>query len=643
MSCACIPRAFGRSPANDGLKAVMKTHGSLKLNEIPIGSPGLSRRSQFLRAFESPQLHARGTVVEASGHDFGRQPVHTAPIASGACPLALASPRACPFGGACHSCPTRALPKLAVSRRGDSHEREASQTAETIIRMIATPLIQPKSVRRGLNDEKELQRNATPDQGSDSELGQETLAGVHEVLRSPGQPMDLAARALFEPRFGRNFSQVRIHADSKASESARAVNARAYTIGDSIVFEAGQYAPTTHLGQELLAHELTHVCQQSNSNTLALQREEGRPTQADASSAARGGEDEGPLAWLIHFLREVVRVFFQMLRMPNPLPRETSRPRGLRTDCLTFNSRAELDAQKVRWTSVIAAMPVADVVRWITGVDPLPAAASTAGVEATRQKDCMLFAIGAAARAGSTIHLPPRSQWTQSSRRDFPSQSHIWQRKFEFWTLAERRSRERNPRLRTAEFDRISSHARSVCGNLIGTGETRWNPDSQNHRLCWGGVAPLPGRTFPAMPTGSRSLNADERQEEILQASAAPGISRHHWGTDFDLFDPQMNPQSWEAGETYADEYSWLMNNAATYGFMQPFTIGSTFMRRGYMEERWHWSYWPVSQALFEFARAHQSDIETQLTRRWGSDPQFSFIRAHWREYMFNVSEGPRI
>lgn len=87
---------------------------------------------------------------------------------------------------------------------------------------------------------------------------------VHEVLRSPGRPLDAAARAFFEPRFGVDFSAVRIHADSQAAASARAVNALAYTVDRDVVFDTGQYAPHSESGRRLLAHELTHVVQQGN-------------------------------------------------------------------------------------------------------------------------------------------------------------------------------------------------------------------------------------------------------------------------------------------------------------------------------------------------------------------------------------------
>ena len=87
---------------------------------------------------------------------------------------------------------------------------------------------------------------------------------VHEVLRSPGQPLDPALRAVFEPSFSHDFSHVRVHTDERAAESARAVSASAYTVGRHVVFGAGQHRPHTDAGQRLMAHELTHVVQQAN-------------------------------------------------------------------------------------------------------------------------------------------------------------------------------------------------------------------------------------------------------------------------------------------------------------------------------------------------------------------------------------------
>ena len=88
---------------------------------------------------------------------------------------------------------------------------------------------------------------------------------VYDVLRSPGQPLDAATRAFMEPRFGHDFNQVRVHTDTRAAQSAQAVNALAYTMGRDVVFGVGQYAPETAHGRRLLAHELTHVVQQSGS------------------------------------------------------------------------------------------------------------------------------------------------------------------------------------------------------------------------------------------------------------------------------------------------------------------------------------------------------------------------------------------
>jgi outer membrane protein OmpA-like peptidoglycan-associated protein len=93
---------------------------------------------------------------------------------------------------------------------------------------------------------------------------------VHDVLRSPGQQLDPDTRAFMEPRFSHDFSQVRVHMDAKAIESAKAVNALAYTLGRNIVFGVGQYAPRTESGLRLLAHELTHTIQQSSDGISSM-------------------------------------------------------------------------------------------------------------------------------------------------------------------------------------------------------------------------------------------------------------------------------------------------------------------------------------------------------------------------------------
>jgi hypothetical protein len=93
---------------------------------------------------------------------------------------------------------------------------------------------------------------------------------VHDVLRTPGQPLDREARAFFEPRFGHDFSKVRVHTDARAADSAEAVDALAYTVGTQIVFGSGRFRPDAPGGRQLLAHELTHVTQQNESVSFPL-------------------------------------------------------------------------------------------------------------------------------------------------------------------------------------------------------------------------------------------------------------------------------------------------------------------------------------------------------------------------------------
>jgi hypothetical protein len=84
------------------------------------------------------------------------------------------------------------------------------------------------------------------------------------------------ARSFFEPRFGRNFNQVRVHTDPHAAEVSRALNARAFTVGDDVFFGAGEYRPGNSGGRRLIAHELAHTVQQAH-NAVKIQRSNGAP------------------------------------------------------------------------------------------------------------------------------------------------------------------------------------------------------------------------------------------------------------------------------------------------------------------------------------------------------------------------------
>jgi hypothetical protein len=102
-------------------------------------------------------------------------------------------------------------------------------------------------------------------------------ASVTSTLASPGRPLDAPTRSFMEPRFGRDFSDVRVHTDSASAQSAKDVNANAYTVGQHVVFDEGKYDPGSHSGKQLIAHELAHTVQQSGlqRSTDSLNLSEG--------------------------------------------------------------------------------------------------------------------------------------------------------------------------------------------------------------------------------------------------------------------------------------------------------------------------------------------------------------------------------
>jgi hypothetical protein len=111
---------------------------------------------------------------------------------------------------------------------------------------------------------------------------------VHDVLRAPGEPLDAETRAFMEPRFEQDFSNVRIHSDGKAAESARAINALAYTVGHDMIFDTGQYAPEVSAGRKLIAHELTHVIQQRQVGNVSPFSDDRLEAEAEHSAKMVG-------------------------------------------------------------------------------------------------------------------------------------------------------------------------------------------------------------------------------------------------------------------------------------------------------------------------------------------------------------------
>src|ERR1041384_6565244 len=143
-------------------------------------------------------------------------------------------------------------PKLSVSQPGDAGEREADRVAESVMHtakparaeLLSTSATSGSLQRMGdecEEEESELQRKAT----AGASTGKSAPPIVHDVLNSSGQALDAETRSSVEPHFGVDFSDVRVHADGRAADSAAAVGARAYTVDRNIVFGAGEYALDT--------------------------------------------------------------------------------------------------------------------------------------------------------------------------------------------------------------------------------------------------------------------------------------------------------------------------------------------------------------------------------------------------------------
>ncbi len=196
---------------------------------------------------------------------------------------------------------------------GDAFEQEADRVADRVMRMPEPGGDTSSSAHVGLGTgmptmqracaacsgavsspheaDEMMQAKEVP--GSVPRVSAET-AGAIDSLRGGGQSLSVSERRFFEPRFGHDFSNVRLHTDARAAGTAHAVNAKAYTIGNDVVFGEGYFAPGTDAGRRLLAHELTHVVQQTGGRVArTIQRAEtdtgapaiNCPTLPDGSAA----------------------------------------------------------------------------------------------------------------------------------------------------------------------------------------------------------------------------------------------------------------------------------------------------------------------------------------------------------------------
>jgi Domain of unknown function (DUF4157) len=180
-----------------------------------------------------------------------------------------------------HNLPTAFFqPKLSINQPTDVYEQEADAMADKAMRMVDAdhtkqqffkPTLTPVQRKcKDCEEEEKLQRK----ENSESKVqGNNELDNYVGYLSSSGHGLPGNVRQFFEPRFGNDFSNVRIHTDSVAAKSAQSINALAYTTGNNIVFNSGQYSPDSDSGKKLLAHELTHVVQQKGGADKSVQRD----------------------------------------------------------------------------------------------------------------------------------------------------------------------------------------------------------------------------------------------------------------------------------------------------------------------------------------------------------------------------------
>lgn len=158
-------------------------------------------------------------------------------------------------------------------RREDFEFRESLKTSEekardnqrlldTVTSRLPIPGLKSQEEVPAAEKEKKEETHVQRKKSNNSKDISSDTSMIGEATQSTGQPLDATIRNFMEQRFGHDFSQVKIHTDDKAIASARAVNARAFTLGQDVMFGSAQYSPKTRSGQQLLAHELTHVVQQ---------------------------------------------------------------------------------------------------------------------------------------------------------------------------------------------------------------------------------------------------------------------------------------------------------------------------------------------------------------------------------------------
>jgi hypothetical protein len=290
-TCACGQHTIAGAECSTCRSGQSTLHRSQRAFEPP-SAPGAVPGS-FPAKENGTSFNSAFDKASRFGHDFSQIPIHS--LAAGAIqtklviskpgdehkvadvPEEMRSDRISPPVALARQFDFTRIPltvptiqrKLTFSSPGDLFEREADDVAEKVMRMAelvptgsAHAPIQRKCAE--CEDEEKKPIQTKPTLSAHTRAALDANAAVRASERG-GAPLSREARSYFEPRFGYDFSRVRVHADGAAAHGARAVCARAYTIGRDIVFASGEYAPAKMEGKRLLAHELAHVVQQGHS------------------------------------------------------------------------------------------------------------------------------------------------------------------------------------------------------------------------------------------------------------------------------------------------------------------------------------------------------------------------------------------
>ncbi|MGC1247194.1 MAG: DUF4157 domain-containing protein [Spirulinaceae cyanobacterium] len=177
--------------------------------------------------------------------------------------------------------------KLTIGEVGDKYEQEADATAAQVVKQINSPGQSGNSVQREALPEEDEAVQMKPEStiqrqpaGGETAAGEELESSI-EQSRGNGQPLSDNIRGPMEESFGADFSGVNVHTDSQSDQLNQSIGARAFAMGQDVFFRQGAYDPSSKGGQELIAHELTHVVQQNGG---AVQKK-GTDTQKGESPA----------------------------------------------------------------------------------------------------------------------------------------------------------------------------------------------------------------------------------------------------------------------------------------------------------------------------------------------------------------------